>query len=111
MPRRNAARRHVPSATPKFYIIKATEGWRPASNPEGKIDCKILGVFQHCASANMMAHAYLSKQWPEQYRGANEVKKDNGAVSLEMVTDKVDGIVFLDVEEHDFDARFPWEMA
>ncbi|KAL8770824.1 MAG: hypothetical protein Q9203_001937 [Teloschistes exilis] len=111
MPRPNAARRNEPAPPPKFYIIKATEGWRPSDNPQGKIDCKILGVYSHCASANMMAHQYLREQWPEQYRQANEVKKDNGAVSLEMETDKEDGIVFLDIEEHDVDKRYPWEMA
>ncbi|KAL8692660.1 MAG: hypothetical protein Q9218_002360 [Villophora microphyllina] len=109
MPRKAAPKA---AATPpsKVYIIKKTEGWRPADNPLGKVDHTVIGVYLGRESANTFARQYLDQHWREQYGNALEDTLENGAISLELETGKEDGMVFIDVEEHAVDGRMPWEM-
>ncbi|KAI4255976.1 MAG: hypothetical protein L6R42_006468 [Xanthoria sp. 1 TBL-2021] len=83
------------------YIIRLLEGWRQTpSSPVLKVE--ILGVFLDVELANEYTRKWLQERLPSScYRyGEHEVKKGDGGVQVDVLTEMVDGSLLVDVERH-----------
>ncbi|KAL9001316.1 MAG: hypothetical protein Q9169_000207 [Polycauliona sp. 2 TL-2023] len=86
---------------PAVYIVRMLEGWRVTpSSPVMKVD--ILGVFWNVRDANEYTRQWLKDQLPPTcYRyGENEVPKEDGGIQVDLLTEKMDGSLLVDVEKH-----------
>ncbi|KAL8750521.1 MAG: hypothetical protein Q9199_007014, partial [Rusavskia elegans] len=83
------------------YIIRLLEGWRQTpSSPVLKVE--ILGVFLDVELANEYTRRWLQERLPPScYRyGEHEVKKGDGGVQVDVLTEMVDGSLLVGVERH-----------
>lgn len=83
------------------YIIRLLEGWR--QTPTAPVmNVEILGVFATAEGANAYTRRWLAARLPRGcYRyGEGEVRRGDGGIRVDVVTERRDGSLLVDVERH-----------
>ena len=83
------------------YIIRLLEGWR--QTPTAPVmNVEILGVFATAERANAYTRRWLAARLPRAcYRyGEGEVRRGDGGIRVDVVTERRDGSLLVDVERH-----------
>ncbi|KAL8657115.1 MAG: hypothetical protein Q9226_002230 [Calogaya cf. arnoldii] len=92
----------LPQATNAVYIIRLLEAWRQTPTTPVDMNVSILGVFQQVEHANEYTRRWLEKKVsPKVYRyGQNEVVNAGGGIRVDVVIEKMDASLMVDVERH-----------